>query len=175
MGENMMSNNLLKLTVFLITLGLGLLTTFGLDLNQLKLKQLHQNEKIVVLFKGFSEDENGKTTVDLEIVNLSGSSVKYLAFDEEGFMIHQVEFNGEVIPEFWCGTGLEEFYLTPGNSIKMTKDASYLFKDKSGEDGTFRIGFSLAVDGVNYDTFWTEKIEIPENLKMKINRERLVY
>lgn len=178
-----MKNYLIKTTILLTTLSVGIMFVWGFDLlpgslvgiqetpKIIKLKQTHHNKKVVVLFKGFST-ENNESIATFEVVNISDKSLKYDSYEEKGDLFHLLKFNGEEIPLFWCGTGLQEFELAPNDSIVMNKSAAFLFQDKFMEEGTFQVSFSIKVNGNEYEKFWSQEFRIPDEIKQQIKKER---
>lgn len=174
-----MKRILFNFIIMCAAFGMGLSSVWGYDLMPrlgdggpgetilAELKENHPDSKVVVLFKGFREDEN-RTKVLFELVNLSDETVRYWSYEEKGSLGYTVRFNDENIPNFMCGTGLQKFALAPGDSIPMEFDAAFLFREKAGEEGTFRVGFSVETADEEYEQVWSDEFVLEKKMQLRL-------
>ena len=177
-----MKKCLSRLSIFSLTLLFGIVFVMGCSLitdysfntsivnKDSEVEQSQIDKKLKVLFKGFTF-ENNETKLNFEIVNSTGQNVTYQSFEEKGNLFHFVNFNSKELPEFRCGTGLEEFTLSPNDMLSIKKIGVDIFHDKYTQKGIFQISFYLKETGKEYRRYWSEEFRIPSPIVKQLKKE----
>lgn len=126
---------------------------------------LPNNEtRINVTFEGYEEvGKLGGPSLRFKIYNGSFRPLTYSAHSRGG-LYPNIQVNGSKVDGHWrCGTGIQTFYLLPGESIEVSV-AAYEFTQRPEKTDMVSIGFYLAKafgddDG---EIYWSEPLTLPE-------------
>jgi hypothetical protein len=126
------------------------------------------NGKIEVIFKGFVKTDQG-LLVETEIINHNTKPAKYWS-QSDNFLHFFIKFNDKAKDMRWCGTGMKEFQLLPGESLK-SKLSARVFEDYLDKKGNLQIGFGFVCEKNKYRQYWSRKFQIPDNIKTQIKNQ----
>ncbi|MDH3492990.1 MAG: hypothetical protein OEM82_05530 [Acidobacteriota bacterium] len=77
--------------------------------------------------------------------------VKYWGYAKNS-PLHRIKIDGEEEQQFWCGTGLEEFELYPGEALSVSLPAN-LFTNTGKNGSNYSVGFMSS---------WSNEFRLPE-------------
>ena len=142
-------------------------------------QKIRKGKGLEVKFDKFVKTENG-LWADFEITNFEDKPYFYRSdmggnLNAPFFALYQLRINGKDVNMMWCGTGLKEFELKPGESkIFRVFNLGYHWK----KNKSVLVGFHFRSEGSKESQiYWSENLPIDSStmnllLKEKEKRER---
>jgi hypothetical protein len=126
-----------------------------------------ENGKIEIRFIGYGEIEN-QPTIKFEVINHYLMSVEYSSYAIDDIFL-DFKFNGKDQSVPRCGTGLMNFELGSGESIKAEMILKNFIYDYLKKNGRFEFGYYFRLNGdIEWKQYWSESIIISDEMKKEI-------
>ena len=122
--------------------------------------------EIEVRFKSYGQIKKQPTLI-FEIINHHTESVKYWSRTESPDFPY-IKFNNREQEVFVCGTGMKEFELKPGSSIRVEFIVAHFLYEYLDKKGELQIGFYLKKGQKQYKKIWSEKFSVSDEMKREI-------
>lgn len=135
------------------------------------------DKMIEVAFDGFTEID-GNLNSNFVIANFSDEPFLFSAYEAPaggwaGNLHFSLELNGKMQGLGWCGTGLKQFELSPGESIRTSVPMSHVAQFwKRGDK--IRIGYYLHQrDGKSTsEPYWSDAVPMTPEIERYLEREK---
>lgn len=153
-------------------------TSASANTTSVNLRVRRADRIIQIDFDGITEID-GNLNANFVITNHSDVSFQYASGGppvkgEQAALQFQVEIEGKQQYMMWCGTGLKEFSLSPGESIRTSVPMSHIANFwKKGQK--IRIGYYLYQrDGKSRsEPYWSDVVPMTPELERYLERESI--
>lgn len=96
---------------------------------------------------------------DVHITNLNSKPVTYSAYTRDMINFSYMR-GGKKIPLGYCGTGLKDHVLSPGETLTIDRSESNLPYQVNQGKGKLQLGVWMKIDGSEYKEYWSNELDL---------------
>lgn len=153
-------------------------TNASANTTSLNLRVRRADKIIQIDFDGITEID-GKLNASFVITNFGDEPFQFHAYEapaggRAGNLHYSLELDGKPQPLRWCGTGLKQFELSPGESIRTSVQMSHVAQFWKNGD-RIKIGYYLHQrDGKSTsEPYWSDVLPMTPELERYLERDSI--